>query len=110
MDTFEKAVKRYNQIMFDACEEYNTIGTSYTEEAGGYNRSQWNLRDLVSEVQYLYDKYHDEGCCYIEQARDDAYYRKEWKSLTGKMRRFIDTFKAEALTMECTNCHCSKWD
>lgn len=110
MTTFEKAVKRYNDLMYEVGEDYNTIGTNSTENDGGYERDKWNLRDLVSEVQYLSDKYHDRGCVYLEEAEFDSNYRKEWRRLTAKMKRFIDAYKEEALTMECVNTHCSKWD
>lgn len=107
------AIKTYNSIMWDICREYNTIGTSMTEDAE--TRNKWNLRDLVSEMQYTLDIYKDPDCCYYEEAHDpDASYHKEalkeWKSLTARMKRFIDKYKTEAMTMQCTEGHCSRFD
>lgn len=108
------AVTQYNKIMFDICREYDTIGTSYTECPE--SRNQWNLRDLVSEMQYTLDVYTDPNCMEYEDAHSETWdgkrspYFKEWQSLTRRMKRFIDKYKAEALTMECMECHCSRWD
>ena len=99
--------------MFDICQEFDTIGTSFTEDAE--NRNQWNLRDLVSEMQYTLDKYRDPNCVYWEDAHDECQpagrpWYKEWKKICARMQRFIDSHKDEALTMECHEHHCSKWD
>ena len=106
-------ITTYNNIMWDICREYNTIGTSMTEDAEA--RNNWNLRDLVSEMQYTLDIYNDPDCVYYEEAHDvDASYHKdamkEWRSVTARMKRFIDKYKAEAMKMECTEAHCSRFD
>ena len=103
----------YNNIMFDICREYNTIGTSYTEDAE--NRNKWNLRDMVSEVQYTLDVYRDPDCIYWQDAHDPTQgagkpWYKEWKNICGRMQRFVDKYKADALCMECTEGHCSVFD
>lgn len=111
---FEQAKKRYNDLMYSICREYNTIGTSDTEDAE--NRNKWNLRDLVSEVQYTLDIYKDENCMYWEEAHDDCQpsdkpWLKRWKSEIGRMQRFINMFKAAAMEIdEPYENHCSKYD
>ena len=111
---FEQAKKRYNDLMFDICREYNTIGTSFTEDAE--NRNQWNLRDLVSEVQYTLEVYKSPDSIYYEDAHDPTQgsgspWYKEWKSEIGRMQRFVNRFKDEALKIDRPyENHCSKFD
>ena len=117
MDTMKQAIKTYNNIMFGICREYNTIGTSFTEDAEKRNR--WTLRDLVSEMQYTLDIYLDPDCIYWEEAHDDCQpigmkgervWLKEWQKEVAKMRRFINKYKAQALETVCIEDHCSKYD
>ncbi len=49
----EKIIKRFNNLMYSLGREYVTIGTSDTST--NINNKNWNLRDLVSEVQYWLD-------------------------------------------------------
>lgn len=106
----EKAKKKYNDIMFEIAREHLTIGTKNSE-----GTDEWNLRDMVSEMQYTLDVYNDPSCIYWEEAHDDTqpsdkpWYR-EWIRAKGLMKRFIDKYKQMALTMECTVAHCSKFD
>ena len=55
---FETAVKRYNSIMEHIGYEHLTIGTSYSEET-----DDWNLRDMVAEMDYVYSTYFENGHC-----------------------------------------------
>ena len=87
------AVKRYNELMNDLCREHSTIGTSFSENTDG-----WNLRDMVSEVQYVLDLYDDPSTIYWEDAHDDnqpSYkpWYKEWLSEKRRMKRFIERYK-----------------
>ena len=104
----KKGLKAYNKLMYRLSLEYNTIGTSFTEDPE--RRNNWNLRDMVSEVQYQLDIYTDENCIYWQDAQDDEEYKKIYKKDISEMRKFIRTYKNEALTMQCTNGHCSKYD
>lgn len=91
--------------------EYNTIGTEYTEAPE--RRNEWNLRDMVSEVQYTLDIYNDPDCIYWESAHDedaDEEVIRQYREDISKMRRFIRTYKDEALTMQCFEGHCSRYD
>lgn len=109
----DKSVKDYNKLMFHLCLEYLTIGTSYTEDPARLN--YWNLRDLVSEVQYHLDVYKDPNCTYYNDAHnkfmpDHKEIYNQWRRDIGRMERFIKRYKDEALTMECYSGHCSKYD
>lgn len=106
---FEKIVKRYNDIMNSLCREYATIGTRLTEDAE--NKSQWTLRDLVSEIQYTLDVYRDPQ----STPYDSAHFMggqelKDWRSSCARMQRFINTFADEAMKYQCYENHCSKFD
>lgn len=105
-----KAVDMYNGIVFDICHEEVSIGTSYSEGTSG-----WNLRDMVSEIQYLLDLWNDPDCDPYQDAHDetqapDKPWYRQWKKEKERMRRFIEKHKDEALTMECFEAHGSKYD
>lgn len=118
MTVFEEAKKSYNKMMNDFCLEYLTIGERLSENTDG-----WNVRDMVSECQYQYDKCFEDGNTNAE-GRDmneliEGYgysyeYAKEahaeWKSKTMKLRNFIKKYKTYAMTEKCTVRHCSKFD
>jgi hypothetical protein len=105
-----KGVKAYNKLMFHLGMEYDTIGTKYTEDPE--RRSDWNLRDLVSEVQYWLDFYLDPNSSYYENAHDpdDDGYKEVYKKDISMMRAFIRRYKKEALNMDCNYVHVSKYD
>ena len=104
------AVKQYNDLMMDICREYHTIGTKYSE-----GTENWNLRDMVSEVQYTLDIWNDPDCTYYQDAHDNSQpeskdWYKQWMNDKARMKRFINKYAKEAMTMECTVDHCSDYD
>lgn len=99
----ESATKRYNGLMMMLCYEYNTIGTSYSEDT-----ENWNLRDMVAECDYVLGTYYESGHVNCDELKYDDY--KTWKSETGKLRRFIDRYAPLIADMKCTTGHCSKYD
>lgn len=111
------AIKRYNDLMFDLCREHNTIGTALSE-----NTERWNLRDMVSEVQYTLDLWNDDTSLAWEDAHDSSQpvYQKgksvchvwydNWISEKNRMSRFINAYSPFVKDMECHIGHCSKWD
>lgn len=105
----KKIIKRWNGLMYDLCREHLTIGTKFSEHT-----ENWNLRDMVSEAQYTLDVYNSEDSIYWEDAHDSAQpgreWYMEWYKEKKKLERFINRYKEEALTMECTESHCSKYD
>lgn len=102
----EKVTKRYNSMMFALCLEHVTIGTNYSEDTEG-----WNLRDMVSEAQYWLDIYNDDGTASGDMRySDDPEDRKAWRSESGKLKRFINAYKAYIGDMVCVAGHCSEYD
>ena len=105
----ETAIKRYNRIMFDLCLEFNTIGTSYTEDPK--ERNNWNLRDLITECDYQLSTYTEWGHTNYEMRySDDPDERKMWRSDTGKLERFINHYEPYTRGMKPFAGHCSKYD
>lgn len=110
MATFERAVKTYNGIMNAICHEHVTIGTSYSE-----GTENWNLRDLVSEMQYVLDLWNEPGSLPWEDAHDDSQpshkpWLKNWNNERARMMRFIQRYAPECDDMECSERHCSCFD
>ena len=104
--TFEKAVKRYNDMMFDLCREYLTLGTNYSQGTEG-----WNIRDMVAEADYTLSCYFEDGNANAElRDSDDEYERKMWRSEVGKLTRFINYYKPYIEGVKCTQGHCSQYD
>ena len=110
----KEVIKRYNSIMFSISREHLTIGTGFSE-----GTENWNLRDLVSEMQYTLDIYEDQGCVYWEEAHDpyqpkrsngvgQFYY--EWVLTKNKMKRFIKAYEPFIEGMECSEGHSSIYD
>lgn len=102
---FEKAVKRYNDIMLDICREHLTIGTRFSEDTDG-----WNIRDLVAECDYQLSCYYEGGHSNADMRYGDAEERKAWRRETGRLKRFIKAYEPhiEGITVVCN--HCSRYD
>lgn len=126
----KEATKKYNEIMNDMCYEYNTIGTKFSE-----NTENWNLRDMVSECQYILDCCYEEGNSnnvgqypdYWQYTESDIMDRKrfnyvqchnenekelhkEWLSKTRRLKKFISKYSPHVKNMKCSMGHCSSWD
>lgn len=102
----ETALKRYNGIMANLGYEYNQIGTRFSEK-----NENWNLRDMVSECDYVLSCYYDDGHVAGEMRySEDPEERKMWKSETGKLARFIKAYEPFIDDLVCFEKHCSKYD
>lgn len=102
----EKAIERYNDLMFSLCYEHNTIGTSYSESTDG-----WNLRDMVAETDYVLSCYFESGHINADMRySDDEEERKAWLSETGRLKRFIEAYKPFIDDFRCVIGHCSQYD
>lgn len=98
----EKAIKRYNNIMFCLAYEHVTIGTEFSE-----NTEDWNIRDMVAECDYLLSTYYESGHCNAGMKQEDY---KAWKSETGKLQRFIKAYEPFIENVKCVSGHCSVYD
>ena len=85
----EAAIKRYNELMDITGYGHHTIGTKHSEGTEG-----WGLREMVDECAYVLSCYYEGGCCNSDmQYSDDPEERKMWRSHTGKLERFIKTYR-----------------
>lgn len=98
----ELATKRYNSIMTDNGYEHNTIGTWLSE-----GTENWNLRDMVAEADYVLSTYHEYGHANHEFKDEDP---KEWRSMVGRLQRFIKAYEPFIEDLICDEGHCSKYD
>lgn len=104
------AVKTYNELMELLGRDYNTIGTEYSESTAG-----WNIRDMVSEVQFLLDMWNNPNTLVWADAHDtlqpqDKPWYKAWRNEKSRMERFIKRYRGEAMKTECTERHFSMYD
>lgn len=100
------AIKRYNNLVESLCYEHCAIGTVLSE-----GTENWNLRDMVAECDYILSCYYEDGHCNCDlRYSEDEEERKAWRSETGKLRRFIETYKPFIKDLVCVSGHCSKYD
>lgn len=93
---FEKAIKKYDELI-----------AVYYEEVSSEERKNWNLRDLVADMDYCLSRYYEEGNANFE-ARKENY--AEWLSATRKMKRFIQRWLPKCNNMKPYERHCSYYD
>lgn len=98
----KRAIRTYNNIMYDLGYEHNSIGTKYSEDT-----DNWNLRDMVAECDYVLSTFYEEGHC-NESLRYSDYIK--WKSYTSRLKRFINNYNKYILDMKCESGHCSIYD
>ena len=100
------AVKKYNDIMYNLCRELNTIGQPLSE-----GTENWTLRDMVAECDYELSTYYEDGHMNNDlRYSEDEYEKKQWRSETGKLKRFIYNYAYVVKYMKCAEGHCSKYD
>ena len=100
--SIEKAIKRYNGIMIANGYEHNTIGTGLSE-----NTDNWNIRDMVAEADYVLSTFYENGHANNELKYEDP---TEWRSIVGRLQRFITAYEPFIDGFICECGHCSKYD
>lgn len=98
---FEKALPKFDELI---CDYYSGDDTVEDNEE---KRKNWNLRDLISEMDYCLSRYYEEGNSNFE-ARSNDY--DEWLSATRKMKRFIKKWLPKCNGMKPYEKHCSGYD
>lgn len=98
---FEKAIKKYDELitLFYSGDE--------TVEDNAEKRENWNLRDLIAEMDYCLSRYYEEGNACFE---DRKYDYKEWFSAIKRMKRFIQRWLPKCNHMRPYEKHCSYYD
>lgn len=99
---FEKALEKYNDLMFITGFDHCTIKTGFAEQT-----EDWNLRDMVAEVDYVLSNFNEAGNSCHDLKEIDF---KEWRSITGKLQRFINRYEKYIDGLKCHAAHCSRYD
>ena len=98
---FEKALPKFDELI---CVYYSEDDTVEDNEE---RRKNWNLRDLIAEMDYCLFRYYEEGNACFE---DRKYNYKEWLSAVKKMKRFIQRWLPKCKDMKPYEEHCSHYD
>lgn len=101
----DKAIKKYNEIMYTIAYEHCQINTRYSENTEG-----WNIRDMVAECDYALSTYYEQGHSNHEMIRGDEDEKKMWRQETGYLKRFIIKYEPFIEGVKCVARHCSKYD
>lgn len=96
---FNYVLTKYNEMMIDLDHKAGVIGDGQNEN--------WNLRDMISEIEYLrslyYTKGHDRNKLKTE---NPVLFNRQ----TSRLRHYIRTYKDHINDMEVTIKHNSKYD
>lgn len=107
IDDFERSTTLYFKYILT---NYNKMMIELDHESGvievGKNEN-WNLRDMVSEVEYLRSTYYDKNHENSKLRNTDV---KEFNRRTGRLRYFIRTYKDHIGDLVVTQKHNSKYD
>lgn len=97
--TNPKIIKRWNDLMYTLCFEYEELPTSsdddlrFSEVAS--MRKYYGVEDgvtygyLKGNLKYWLSCYYEHGHCRYEDRLEDKESYKTWVSETGKLKRFI---------------------
>lgn len=107
VDDFEKSTALYSKYSLN---KYNDMMRELNHESGvigdGQNEN-WNLRDMVSEVEYLrslyYTKGHERNKLKVE---DPTSFNRQ----TNRLRHFLRTYRDHIDDLVVTEKHNSKYD
>ena len=93
-------IKAYNQLL-------TSIGVEDKTILQGTDRENWNLRDMVSEVEYLRSTYYDKNHPRSQLRETDPIH---FKRHTYRLRTFLRKHRDDIDGLEVTVKHNSKYD
>ena len=96
---FKYTLTKYNEMMKELNHESGVIDNGQNEN--------WNLRDMVSEVEYLRSLYYTDG---HERNKLRAEDPKLFNRQTSRLRYFIRTYRDHISALVATTKHNSKYD
>ena len=106
-DDFERSITLYSKYILN---KYNEMMIELDHESGvigpGKNEN-WNLRDMLSEVEYLRSTYYDKNHVNSKLRAEDL---KEFNKRTARLRYFIRTYRDHVNDLVVTQKHNSKYD
>ena len=101
----EKAIAKYNTIMNYIGYEHNTIGTKFSEDT-----DNWNLRDMVAEIDYVLSTYYEDGHINYEMQFGTIDIQLNYIQETTMLKQFLDMYEPYIKKMICSAGHCSRFD
>lgn len=106
-DDFERSISLYSKYIQN---KYNDMMIELDHESGvigpGKNEN-WNLRDMLSEVEYLRSLYYTKGHDRNKLKTEDP---KLFNRQTSRLRYFIRTYRDHVNDLVVTQKHNSKYD
>lgn len=96
---FKYTLTKYNEMMIELNHESGVIGPGKNEN--------WNLRDMVSEVEYLRSTYYDNNHVNSKLRTENL---KEFNRRTARLRYFIRAYRDHVNDLVVTQKHNSKYD
>jgi len=94
------AIKTYNQLVIDLGYDCDIISNNPDTE-------NWNLRDMVAEIEYIRSTYYDKTHVNSKLRVED---RRLFDNRTSRLRYFIRTYKPYIKDMEAYTIHNCKYD
>ena len=100
------ALNEYNEIVNDLGLEHLAV-----DRKSKFGTSKWNLRDMVSEIDYQYSTYKENGhfnndCLHSSDRNERLHAMRECK----RLKRFISKYSADTSKLKCYENHCSRFD
>lgn len=92
-------IKSYNELVTDLGYKDSIIGPGKNEN--------WNLRDMVSEVEYIRSLYYTKGHDRRKLKTEDP---RSFNNQTARLRHFIRTYRQYVSDLVVTEEHNSKYD
>lgn len=92
-------IKSYNELVADLGYKDSIIGPGKNEN--------WNLRDMVSEIEYIRSLYYTKGHDRNKLKTEDP---RAFNNQTARLRYFIRTYKEGIVDLVVTQEHNSKYD
>ena len=106
-DDFERSFALHSKYILT---KYNDMMKYLNHERGVIGNGQneaWNLRDMVSEVEYLRSTYYDND---HENSKLRDTDKKEFDKQTARLRYFLRTYRDHIGDLVVTTTHNSKYD
>lgn len=96
----DNAIKTYNQLVIDMGYDGDIIENNP-------NTENWNLRDMVAEIEYIRSTYYDKTHVNTKLRAEDP---NEFNRRTNRLRNFIRTYKPYIDDLKAYTIHNSKYD
>lgn len=98
----KQLIRGYNQLMIDLGYKEKTIGLDFSVDT-----ENWNVRDIVSEIEYIRSTYYDKDHDNAKLRTEDP---KAFDNITWRLRYYIRKYKPFIEDIKAHTAHNSKYD